>query len=139
MVVKKNIFMLVLFLSFIGSVKLLASNEISKISASDIIAAKKLYDIFKNKEASMKDYEGKKVTVRGIPVKIGPDVYTLPSVELSEIKDGSARLLCVLPFKDYLKLRHTTKGEEAIITGIVRGYSDKYDIVVMKECQIKVD
>ena len=77
-----------------------------------------------------------KVTSSGYAVKVGPDVYGLPSVELSETKGGKARTLCVLPFTDYLKLRHVSKGDKVIMKGEVRGYSDEYDIVVVKQSQI---
>ena len=77
-----------------------------------------------------------KVNISGYAVKVGPDVYGLPSVELSETKGGKARTLCVLPFTDYLKLRHVSKGDKVIMNGEVRGYSDEYDIVVVKQSKI---
>ena len=77
-----------------------------------------------------------KVNISGYAVKVGPDVYGLPSVELSETKGGKARTLCVLPFTDYLKLRHVSKGDKVIMKGEVRGYTDKYDIVVVKQSKI---
>ena len=77
-----------------------------------------------------------KVNISGYAVKVGPDVYGLPSVELSETKGGKARTLCVLPFTDYLKLRHVSKGDKVIMKGEVRGYSDEYDIVVVKQSKI---
>ncbi|MDE6836598.1 MAG: OB-fold putative lipoprotein [Muribaculaceae bacterium] len=76
------------------------------------------------------------VNISGYAVKVGPDVYGLPSVELSETKGGKARILCVLPFTDYLKLRHVSKGDKVIMKGEVRGYIDKYDIVLVKESKI---
>ena len=76
------------------------------------------------------------VNISGYAVKVGPDVYGLPSVELSETKGGKARTLCVLPFTDYLKLRHVSKGDKVIMKGEVRGYADEYDIVVVKQSKI---
>ena len=76
------------------------------------------------------------VNISGYAVKVGPDAYGLPSVELSETKGGKARTLCVLPFTDYLKLRHVSKGDKVIMKGEVRGYSDEYDIVVVKQSKI---
>ena len=58
-----------------------------------------------------------KVNISGYAVKVGPDVYGLPSVELSEKKGGKTRILCVLPFTDYLKLRHVNKGDKVIMNG----------------------
>ena len=77
-----------------------------------------------------------KVNISGYAVKVGPDVYGLPSVELSETKGGKARALCVLPFSDYLKLRHVSKGDKVIMKGEVRGYMDEYDMVLVKQSKI---
>ncbi|MBD5176310.1 MAG: hypothetical protein HDT05_02690 [Bacteroidales bacterium] len=90
----------------------------------------------KSKAASNKSKAYPKVNISGYAVKVGPDVYGLPSVELSETKGGEARILCVLPFTDYLKLRHVSKGDKVIMKGEVRGYTDKYDIVVVKQSKI---
>ena len=77
-----------------------------------------------------------KVSISGYAVKVGPDVYGLPSVELSDTKGGKTRILCVLPFTDYLKLRHVSKGDKVIMKGEVRGYMDEYDMVLVKQSKI---
>ena len=77
-----------------------------------------------------------KVNISGYAVKVGPDVYGLPSVELSETKGGKVRALCVLPFTDYLKLRHVSKGDKVVMKGEVRGYMDEYDMVLVKQSKI---
>ena len=77
-----------------------------------------------------------KVNISGYAVKVGPDVYGLPSVELSDTKGGKTRILCVLPFTDYLKLRHVSKGDEVTMKGEVRGYADEYDFVLVKQSKI---
>ena len=79
-----------------------------------------------------------RVNISGYAVKVGPDVFGLPSVEVSESKDGQARVLCVLPFMDYLKLRHVRKGDKVTINGEVRGYVPQYDIILMKQSTIKI-
>lgn len=115
------------------------TNEENKMEEEGaVIAAKELYDAFKKDEtAASEKYGGKIITVKGFVVYTGPDVYTLPSVELSEKKGGKSRMLCVLPFSDYLKLRKVKKGEEVIITGQVRGFYEKGDQVLLKQCVIK--
>ena len=40
-----------------------------------------------------------KVNISGYAVKVGPDVYGLPSVELSETKGGKTRILCVAVYR----------------------------------------
>ena len=77
-----------------------------------------------------------KVNIRCYAVKVGPDVYGLPSVELSDTKGGRTRILCVLPFTDYLKLRHVSKGDKVTMKGEVRGYADEYDFVLVKQSKI---
>ena len=78
-----------------------------------------------------------KVNISGYAVKVGPDVYGLPSVELSDTKGGKTRILCVLPFTDYLKLRHVSKGDKVTLKGEVRGYADEYDFVLVKQSKIE--
>ena len=98
--------------------------------------------IGKGKSGKGKSGKGKsnnaapKVNISGYAVKVGPDVYGLPSVELSETKGGKVRALCVLPFTDYLKLRHVSKGDKVIMKGEVRGYMDEYDMVLVKQSKI---
>ena len=77
-----------------------------------------------------------KVNISGYAVKVGPDVYGLPSVELSDTQGGKTRILCVLPFTDYLKLRHVSKGDKVTMKGEVRGYADEYDFVLVKQSKI---
>ena len=77
-----------------------------------------------------------KVNISGYAVKVGPDIYGLPSVELSDTKGGKTRILCVLPFTDYLKLRHVSKGDKVTLKGEVRGYADEYDFVLVKQSKI---
>lgn len=104
----------------------------------NITPAKTLYDIFKkNPESAKKSYGMKYMTIQGFITYVGPDVYALPSVELSEAKGGKSRILCVLPATDYLKLRKYSKGELATVTGEVRGFYEKGDMVLMKNCIVK--
>lgn len=77
-----------------------------------------------------------RINVSGYAVKVGPDVYGLPSVEVSESKGGKARVLCVLPFSDYLKLRHVRKGDRVTMNGELRGYVSEYDIALTKQSKI---
>lgn len=129
-----------------GSASLSASNSINtnkmneienKKTQDSIIPAKEIYDAFKKDEtATLKKYSGKRITIKGFAVFVGPDVYALPSVELSEKKDGKSRILCVLPFSDYFKLRKVSKGDEVIISGEVRDFYEKGDQVLLKQCEI---
>lgn len=104
-----------------------------KMETTNKIEAKTLYDAFKQgKEEPYK----KKMQISGIATYVGPDVYALPSVELSESKDVKGRVLCVLPFSDYLKLRKVSKKDRVTMEGNVLGFADEYDIVAVKQCKI---
>lgn len=103
----------------------------------DEITALELYNAFKNNaETAAQQYSKKILKISGIAVYVGPDVYALPSVELSGKKGEKGKILCVLPFSDYLKIRKVSKGNKMLIKGEIRGYSEKYDVVVVKECEI---
>lgn len=80
-------------------------------------------------------YKGKIVIITGVVTHVGPDVYGLPSIELSDKAGGKMYVLCVLPALDYLKLRKVSKGDKVRISGEARGlHSD--DFVVVKNCRI---
>ena len=109
-----------------------AQNNDKKMEENKI-EAKVLYDAFKNDAAE--PYK-KRMKISGIATYVGPDVYALPSVELSETETATGRVLCVLPFGDYLKLRKVSKKDHVVMEGNVLGFADKYDIVVVKQCEI---
>ena len=115
-----------------------------KMETTNMIEAKALYDAFKQGKG---DQHIKRMYITGIATYVGPDVYALPSVELSEsLQDGDdmsgatvdtkGRVLCVLPFSDYLKLRKVSKKDHVVMEGNVLGFSEEYDIVVVKQCKI---
>lgn len=77
------------------------------------------------------------IQIHGIATKVGPDPYALPSVELAENKDAHSKVLCVLPLKDYLKLRHVHRGDDVIIEGNPIGYvAGNLNYVVVKRSKI---
>ena len=122
----------VLVVAFVATAALAQTNS-KKMSTISVIEAKVLYDAFKQGKAEQ--YK-KKMRISGIATYVGPDVYALPSVELSETKDASGRVLCVLPFSDYLKLRKVSKKDRVVMEGNVLGFSEEHDIVVVKQCKI---
>ncbi len=105
------------------------------------ITAKELGNAFvQNKAQTEKEYGNQTMKITGFAPYVGPDVYALPSIELSESKGGKSRVLCVLPLNDYLKLRRVSKGNEVVIEGEVRSLYDKDQTVVVKECKtVKVN
>lgn len=116
------------------------TQESAGLKNNDNKTALEVYNVMKAQGSGARN-RGKansapKVNITGYAVKVGPDVYGLPSVELSEKKGGKTRTLCVLPFSDYLKLRHVSKGDKVVMNGEVRGYSGEYDFVLVKQSKI---
>lgn len=115
-------------------VSIMAQNKSKNM---DEITAVALYDAFRNDaEQAIKKYGMKTMLIQGVAVKVGPDVYGLPSVEVATKEGESCKALCVLPFTDYLKLRKVSKRDRVVIQGQVRGYAEEYDLVVVKQCKI---
>ncbi|MBD5234325.1 MAG: hypothetical protein HDS65_09150 [Bacteroidales bacterium] len=134
-----------IFLAVLTAVSGFAQTQASaKLKDNDNKTVLEVYNITKEQGSIKKgkSENGKsnnaapRVNISGYAVKVGPDVYGLPSVELSDTKGGKARALCVLPFSDYLKLRHVSKGDKVVMNGEVRGYIDEYDIVLVKQSKI---
>lgn len=114
---------------------LVAATASAQSSKKDnAITAVSLYQAFRTNKA--KQYENKVMQISGVATSVGPDPYALPSVEVAEASGKSSRVLCVLPFTDYLKLRHVSKGDRVVIEGEVRGFSKEHDYVVVKDCKI---
>ena len=124
---------MMLLLTSLMATAVMAQNKEKKMTGTNMIEAKVLYDAFKEGNG---DQHKKTMRIAGIATYVGPDVYALPSVELSETKDAKGRVLCVLPFSDYLKLRKVSKKDRVVMEGDVRGFADEYDIVVVKQCKI---
>lgn len=136
---KKPLLSITLAVLTAGAV-LAQTSESAPLRDNDNKTAIEVYNVMKAQGQGSRD-RGRsttppKVNISGYAVKVGPDVYGLPSVELSETKGGKTRILCVLPFSDYLKLRHVSKGDKVVMKGEVRGYADEYDFVLVKQSKI---
>lgn len=100
------------------------------------ITVKELYNAFtNNRTKAEKKCLNRIITVKGIVVYAGPDMYSLPSLELAEKIGETSHVLCVLPILDYPKILKGTKGEEAVIRGQVHVFHNNTTIV-MKKCKI---
>lgn len=77
------------------------------------------------------------VAVRGVAKYVGPDLFGLPAVELSNAPDGPTLVLCVLPYGDFKKLENIRKGETVTFSGDPRGKTQE-GVVVMKQCVLAV-
>lgn len=112
------------------------AKDLKNMDIKEIIPVKELQNAFMNdRPKAEKLYKNKIVTVKGVVVYVGPDVYGLPSIEISDKKEGASMALCVLPVSDYLKLRKYSKGQTLVITGEARDLY-KESIVIVKECKV---
>ncbi len=75
------------------------------VSASDISEEFKV-----NPNAARKRYQEKRMYVEGVVTYSGPDIFGLPSLELSDRADGRTDCLCVFetPVDAYKKGDHVT-------------------------------
>ncbi len=102
-----------------------------------IITAQALCDAFiANKAKAEREYGNRVMKISGTAVHVGPDMFGLPCVELSDGKESRGRTICLLPFSDYLKLRNVSKGDEVVIEGEVRTINDSSQKVVVKHCRL---
>lgn len=100
------------------------------------VEALDLYNEYKAQKSEVMSM-GPRVQIHGIATKVGPDPYALPSVELAEEKGVQSKVLCVLPLKDYLKLRHVHRGDDVIVEGNPIGYvAGSLNYVVVKRSKI---
>lgn len=112
------------------------AKDLKIMNTKEILPVKELQNAFMNdRPKAEKLYKNKRVTIKGVVVYVGPDVYALPSIEISDKKDGASMALCVLPVSDYLKLRKYSKGQTLVITGEARDLY-KESIVIVKECKV---
>lgn len=93
------------------------------------------YDLCSAFQKDAYSYYGKDVIISGVVIRVGPDMYGLPSIELSDKPGGKMCVLCLLPTLDYLKLRKVSKGDEVKISGEARGLHNN-DFVVVKHSRL---
>ena len=101
------------------------------IAAEEPVSARALYEMDAAKAAEI--YKDKPVVVKGIAIYVGPNVYSLPSIQLSDKVDGESYVLCVLPYGDVFKLAEVQKDQELTITGEFRRGSVDGKSVLLKE------
>lgn len=99
--------------------------------ASDVLDAVALQAM--DIEELKRERGGEPVAVRGVARYVGPDMFGLPAVELSDAANGPTLVLCVLPYGDFKKLEDVRKGEVATFSGDPRGKT-REGVVVMKQC-----
>lgn len=97
-------------------------------AAEQAIPAKELYRL--GIDEIRQKYGDGAITIRGVAVEVGPDMFGLPSVTLSDAPGGTPYVLCVLPYGDYLKMGDIEKDKEVTMSGSPRGKTDEGMLVV---------
>lgn len=105
----------------------------SAAAAPGVLTALELYN--GNDEELKQTYAEQPIVVKGIATYVGPNRYSLPSVNLSDSADGETYVLCVLPFDDFFKLGDIAVGQEVTFSGEFRGRM-KEGSFLLKKCVI---
>ena len=91
--------------------------------------AKELYEAFDSDlAASEKMYAGHRFEVVGVASKVGPDVHSQPSIELSDETGGKCFVLCVFNSDEFYG--RVTGGKRVTCRGNYLIASDRYGIVL---------
>ena len=112
-------------------VGIILSFSLGVAMAGEPISARALFEM--DTAESAQTYKDNPVVVKGFVVYVGPDVYGLPSVELSDKPGGESYVLCVLPYGDVFKLGDFQKGQALTMTGEFRGGGGGSKRVVLKQ------
>lgn len=97
------------------------------------VSARELYELDFDE---IKRKYGDSVTVKGVAAEVGPDIFGLPSVTLSDAPGGTHYVLCVLPYSDYMKLGDIEQGKEITMSGSPRGKTDAGVLVVKQSAVV---
>ena len=95
--------------------------------------ARELYDLFTDKSQRVIHARDKQtLEVTGIVTYAGPDIYGLPSIELSDGRGGKTFALCV--FSPSSGLDAAAVGEEVRVSGVFHVVTSEFG-VVLKQCR----
>jgi hypothetical protein len=115
---------------------LIGLSLVSSGAEREVISADDLRKEFAdNQNAAEAKYLGKTIFVEGIVISTGMSRYLTPNVVLSDKKDGTAKVICVLPRLDANKLSDFETGQKVIMSGRVYRLSER-GVIIMKECKV---
>ena len=80
------------------------------------VAAKEIADEFRyDRTKAMDHYSEKRMYVKGVVSYAGPDMFGLPSLELSDNENGPTDCLCV--FNQQSSIRNVQEGDSVTVQG----------------------
>lgn len=92
-------------------------------------AAKALADTFRaDLNAALAEYQGTRFEVTGVAIKVGPDIHSKPSIELSDSMDGSCQVLCVFPNEAHYS--QVSAGDTVVVRGNYLVMSNQFGVVL---------
>lgn len=106
-------------------------------ATQEAVSSSELYQL--DFEEIKRRYGDGPVAIRGIAVEVGPDIFGLPSVTLSDSPEGTPHVLCVLPYSDYFKLGDIEEGKQVTMSGSPRGKTDEGVLVVKQSVVVSKD
>ena len=90
---------------------------------------KELYDYFlQNPQKALAEFDRKRIKVKGIVLRKGPDIFGNPSIELSDAQGEKCYILCV--FQDSKSYSAVNTGDEISIQGNYLALYEGYGIVL---------
>ena len=117
-------------------VAFLERNDAERYQGTEPVDVKKIYDaLLADYDSARAAYFEKRIILTGVVSKIGPDVWGVPSIELSDRADGRCYALVVFPSEDiYDKVRI---GSSVEVLGNILNIREPYGIVVKKSVLLK--
>lgn len=90
---------------------------------------KALLDAFRaDLRGALAVYEDKRFEVTGIAVKVGPDIHSKPSIELSDSLDGETCALTIFPTEDHYS--RVNVGDKVTVRANYLVFSNSFGVVM---------
>lgn len=88
-------------------------------------------------KGSLAIYEDKRFEVTGIAVKVGPDVHSKPSIELSDCIDGQTYALTIFPTEDHYS--RVSVGDRVAVRANYLVLSNQFGVVMKYSELVQVE
>ena len=112
-------------------VSYLETHDAERYQGTEPVDVKKIYDeLLADYEAAKTKYFEKRIILTGVVAKVGPDVWGVPSLELSDRADGRCYGLIVFPSEEIYDTVRV--GDTVNILGNILNIREPYGIVVKK-------
>ncbi|MCG9736526.1 hypothetical protein L1D51_21485, partial [Pseudoalteromonas shioyasakiensis] len=120
--------MLFLSISLIYSTSLLANAE--RFTEAKMV----FQDAVTDQSMLKNEFQDKRIKLTGIVAYKGPDIFGLPSIEITDKFGQPSLFLCVLPLSKYPSLIDVSIGQRINMSGVFRRVTEKR--ITMKQCKI---